>query len=265
MLVGAGDIASCALTADTATAKLLAAIPGTVFTAGDNAYESGTATEYANCYDPTWGSVKGRTRPVPGNHEYVTAGAAGYFAYFGTLAGENGRGWYAYDAGAWRIYALNSNCSASGVGGCGPGSEQEQWLLADLTANPRQCVAAIWHHPRFSSGEHGNDPSMADHPDPPLQRRRGTRDQRPRAQLRALRPDAAPTGVADTARGLREIIVGTGGASLRAMAATQPNTEVRSNAAHGVLKLTLSAAGYRWDFVPIAGKTFTDTGTGTCH
>jgi hypothetical protein len=264
VLVGAGDIASCALTADTATAKLINAIAGTVFTAGDNAYESGTAKEYADCYEPTWGAFKSRTRPVPGNHEYVTAGAAGYFGYFGALAGENGRGWYAYDVGAWRVYALNSNCGAAGVGGCGPGSEQEQWLLGDLSANPRQCVAAIWHHPRFSSGQHGNDPAMANILN--ILYNAGAElvvngHDHNYERFAPMRPD----GVRDDARGIREIIVGTGGASLRSLATTQPNSEVRSNAAHGVLKLTLGATGYRWDFVPIAGKTFTDSGTGTCH
>lgn len=264
VLVGAGDIASCGLTADTATAKLLASIQGTIFTAGDNAYESGTAAEFANCYDPTWGPFKSRTRPAPGNHDYVTSGASAYYEYFGDAAGEAGKGWYAYDVGAWRVYALNSNCASTGVGGCGPGSPQETWLLNDLAANPRQCVAAIWHHPRFSSGQHGNSTLMAsiftqlynagadvvinghDHD---------------YERFAPLRPD----GAADPDRGIRQFVVGTGGASLRSLGTTQSNSEVRSSAAHGVLKLTLQAGGYRWDFIPIAGRTFTDTGTGTCH
>ena len=125
MLVGAGDIASCGLTADTATAKLVAGIAGTVFAAGDEAYESGSAAEFANCYNPTWGPFLDRTHPVPGNHEYVTSGASGYFGYFGARAGQAGAGWYAYDLGTWRIYALNANCSEVG---CGVGSAQEQWL-----------------------------------------------------------------------------------------------------------------------------------------
>jgi hypothetical protein len=264
VLVGAGDIASCGLTADTATGKLVAAIPGIVFTAGDNAYESGTAAEFRDCYDPAWGAVKGRTRPVPGNHDYVTSGASAYYAYFGALAGDNGRGWYAYDAGAWRIYALNSNCTAAGVGGCGPGSEQETWLLNDLAANPRQCVAAIWHHPRFSSGDHGNSTAMASifthlynaGADLVL-----TGHDHNYERFAPIRPD----GAIDTARGMRQFVIGTGGASLRALGAIQPSSEVRSSAAHGVLKLTLRASDYSWEFVPIAGRTFTDAGTTACH
>ncbi|MCA1703389.1 MAG: alkaline phosphatase [Actinobacteria bacterium] len=145
-LVGAGDIASCSSSGDEATAKLLDAIPGTVFTAGDNAYESGTSSEYANCYGPTWGRHKARTKPTPGNHEYGTSGAAGYFGYFDVSS------YYAYDLGAWRIYALNSNVAR------GTTSAQVQWLRNDLAANPRRCVAAYWHHPRFSSSSHGDDP-----------------------------------------------------------------------------------------------------------
>ncbi|HXG40716.1 MAG TPA: phosphodiester glycosidase family protein [Candidatus Limnocylindrales bacterium] len=261
-LVGAGDIASCGLTADTATATLVASIPGTVFTAGDNAYESGTPSEFQNCYHPTWGRVKDRTRPSPGNHDYVTAGAAGYFGYFGTAAGQAGQGWYAYDAGTWRVYALNSNCAE--IGGCGPGSAQEQWLRADLAANPRQCVAAYWHHPVFSSGAHGGSSEMA-------------------AIYAALYEAGAevvvtghdhdyerfapqrPDGTADAARGIRQFVVGTGGASLRAFRTVAPNSEVRNSSTHGVLKLTLGSTGYAWEFVPVAGKTFRDAGSGACH
>jgi hypothetical protein len=262
VVVGAGDIAACSLTADTATGKLVATIPGTVFTAGDNAYESGSAAEFADCYDPAWGGFKSRTRPVPGNHDYGTAGAAGYLGYFGSLAGPVGQTWYAYDAGTWRIYALDSNCAL--VGGCGTGSPQETWLKADLTANPRQCVLAIWHHPRFSSGAHGDDPITAtlwndlynagadlivnghDH------------------DYERFAPQD-PTGAKDTARGIREFVVGTGGASLRAFTTIRANSEVRNAATFGVLKLTLHSNGYDWGFVPIAGQTFTDHGSGTCH
>lgn len=262
MLVGAGDIASCNLTGDTATAKLIAGIAGIVFTAGDNAYESGTAAEFASCYDPTWGSFRSRTHPVPGNHDYVTAGASGYYGYFGAAAGASSQGWYAYEVGAWRIYALNSNCAA--IGGCGAGSPQEAWLRADLAANPHQCVAAMWHHPRFSSGNHGNDSIMDtiwrdlvaagaefvvnghDH------------DYERFAPLNE-------TGAAASINGTREFVVGTGGASLRPFGTVQAASEVRNSATLGVIKFTLSATGYSWQFIPIAGKTFTDSGTDVCR
>jgi len=261
VLVGAGDIASCGLTADTATSKLVAAVPGTVFTAGDNAYESGSTAEFADCYDPTWGAFYDRTYPTVGNHEYETSGATGYFDYFGSRAGPAGSGWYAYDIGSWRIYALNSNCF---VVGCDPGGAQEQWLRADLAANPRPCVLAYWHHPRFSSGQHGNDAEVApfwsalyeagaevivnghDH------------DYERFAQQ-------TPAGASSAAKGIRQFVVGTGGASLRSFGTVKANSQVRNSSTHGVLKLTLDTASYSWQFIPIAGKTFTDSGTGTCH
>jgi hypothetical protein len=261
VLVGAGDIASCGLTADTATAKLVTATAGTVFTAGDNAYESGTPTEYANCYDPTWGAFYDRTFPVPGNHDYVTSGASGYFDYFGTRAGPTGTGWYAFDVGTWRIYALNSNCA---VVGCNAGGAQEQWLRADLVANPRACVMAIWHHPRFSSGEHGNDAEVA-----PFWN--ALYDAGAEVIVNGHDHDyerfaqQTPAGASSAARGIREFVVGTGGASLRSFGTVRANSQVRNSSTHGVIKFTLTDAGYSWQFIPIAGKTFTDSGSGVCH
>ncbi len=261
VLVGAGDIASCGLTGDTATANLISGIAGTVFTTGDNAYETGSTANFRDCYDPTWGAFAGRTFPTAGNHEYETAGAAGYFDYFGSRAGPADKGWYAYDLGSWRIYALNSNCF---VVGCDVGGEQEEWLRADLGANRRECVLAYWHHPRFSSGQHGNDAEVAaiwnalyeagaevivnghDH-----------NYERFRAQT--------PSAGADDAGGIRQFVVGTGGASLRSFGTVKANSQVRSSAAHGVLKLTLSLSNYSWQFIPVAGRTFTDSGTGSCH
>src|SRR5215211_3827941 len=153
VLVAAGDISSCSSSGDSATAALLAKIAGTAVTLGDNAYESGTSWQFANCYGPTWGTVRSRTRPAVGNHEYLTAKASGYFGYFGSRAGDPAKGYYAYNLGAWRIYALNSNCS---IVSCAAGSAQERWLRWQLATYPHRCVLAYWHHPRFSSGEHGN-------------------------------------------------------------------------------------------------------------
>jgi hypothetical protein len=261
ILVGAGDIASCGSSGDEATAALLDGIEGTVFTAGDNAYESGSSREFADCYGPTWGRSRARTLPVPGNHDYKTAGAAGYFAYFGAAAGNPSEGWYARDLGVWRIYALNSNCGA--IGGCGAGSAQERWLRADLAANPRACVLAIWHHPRFSSGEHGSSDATAalwaalaeagaeivvtghDH------------------DYERFAPQTAD-GVADPS-GIVEFVVGTGGRSHYTVSHAIANSLVRNDDTYGVLRLELYAASWSSSFVPVAGGSFTDTGTGTCH
>jgi hypothetical protein len=260
VLVGAGDVASCGLTSDSRTAALLDAIAGRVFVAGDAAYPKGTAAQFRDCYGPTWGRWKLRTSPAPGNHEYYSSGAAPYFAYFGSRAGVAGRGWYAYDLGTWRIYSLNANCA---LVGCGAGSAQLAWLRADLAANPRACVAAIWHQPLFSSGQHGGDPSVR-----PLW-----------AALEAAGAELvvnghdhdyerfAPqtsSGVASP-DGIREFVVGTGGASLRSFATIAPNSVRRNASTHGVLKLTLHDGGYDWRFVPVAGRSFTDSGSAACH
>jgi hypothetical protein len=259
VLVGAGDIASCGSTGDSATTRLLLSISGTVFTTGDNAYDRGTATEYANCYGPTWGQVLSRTRPASGNHEYLTSGAAGYFGYFGSRAGTKGRGYYAYNVGSWRIYALNSNCVYVS---CSSTSAQAAWLKADLAANPRRCVMAYWHHPLFSSGQHGNNTSVkplwnilyAYHADVVVNGHDHDYERFARQ---------TPGGVR-TERGIREFVVGTGGRSHYAWSTIKRNSLARNNTTYGVLKLTLHSTSYSWKFVPVAGKTYTDSGSTAC-
>ncbi|MDP9482543.1 MAG: metallophosphoesterase [Chloroflexota bacterium] len=261
VLVGAGDIASCSSTGDTWTAKLLAGIPGTVFTAGDNVYPSGTASQYSRCYGPTWGRFKARTRPTPGNHEYQTAGASGYFGYFGSRAGARGKGWYAYNLGTWRIYALNSNCSK--IGGCSAGSAQVRWLRADLRAHPRRCVLAYFHHPLFSSGPHGDHPQVkglwdalyAYHAEVVISGH--DHDYERFARM-------SPAGALD-GKGIREFVVGTGGRSHYQINTVRAHSVVHNDDTFGVLKLTLRRASYDWRFIPRAGQRFTDSGTGTCR
>jgi predicted phosphohydrolase len=262
VLVGAGDIAYCKqIEGARATARLLDAIPGTVFTLGDHAYEDGTAREFAECYDPTWGRHRARTRPAAGNHDYHTPRAAPYFAYFGSAAGEPGKGYYSYDVGAWHVVVLNSNCEEVG---CEAGSSQERWLRADLAAHPTECALAYWHHPRFSSGKHGGAPEMA-----PLWR--ALHEAGVELAISGHDHDYerfAPQdadGRLDAARGIRQLVVGTGGKKTRKFKETEPNSEVRETGAFGVLKLTLSPGRYEWTFIPVAGETFTDSGAGVCR
>ena len=157
VFVGAGDIADCSdLSGAEATAKLLDAIPGTVFTVGDNAYEGGTAKQFRDCYGTTWGRHKSRTRPTAGNHEFHSGGATPYFDYFGASAGNPKTGYYSFDLGSWHVIALNSECDQ--IGGCQAGSAEEEWLREDLKEHPAACTVAYWHKPLFSSGgKHGND------------------------------------------------------------------------------------------------------------
>lgn len=263
VLAGAGDIATCNGDGDSATAALLNVIAGTIFTAGDNAYENGSASEFARCYEPAWGRFRERTRPAAGNHEYGTTGATGYFSYFGTAAGEPGRGYYSYDLGPWHVIVVNSNCSA--IGGCGVGSAQERWVRDDLAAHPARCTLAYWHHPRFSSGSHGSDVAMG-----PIWQALYDAG----AELVVSGHDHdyerfAPqnaAGQADPERGVRQFVVGTGGRSHYAFPRGPiANSEARDAASFGVLKLTLYSGRYMWEFIPAAGAYFTDAGAGVCH
>lgn len=276
VIVAAGDIvcgtgtSTSALCQDAATAALIGpSNPLAVLLLGDNQYENGTYADYLNFYHQSWGAYKDITVPVVGNHEYQTANASGYFDYFNGIgvqsgaAGDRTKGYYSQDIGAWHVVVLNSNCGS--VGGCGAGSSQEQWLRADLAARSNACTLAAWHHPRFSSGVHGNDATVQalwqalydynadlvlsghDH------------------NYERFGPQTA-TGTLDNTRGIRSFVVGTGGKELRALGTTiRANSELRSNNSLGILKLTLHAESYDWQFVPIPGHTLADAGSAACN
>jgi hypothetical protein len=234
----------------------------TVLTLGDNQYEDGTLLKYLIAFEPSWGRVKALIKPVPGNHEYLTPGATGYYAYFGAAAGDPAKGYYSYDLGGWHLIALNSNCLD--VGGCNAGSPQELWLAADLAAHPGVCTLAYWHHPRFSSGPHGDDPTYdAFWQDLHAAGADVVLNGHDHDYERFAPQDAS--GSADAAGGVREFVVGTGGKNQTAWGVLRANSVVRSNDTFGVLKLKLYPYSYEWQFVPEAGKTFTDSGGGLCH
>ena len=263
VLVGAGDIANCEIDGGAgarATAALLDRIAGTVFTVGDHAYPSGAAAQFRDCYDPSWGRHKARTRPAPGNHDYLTAKAKAYFDYFGDNAGPDRRGYYSYTLGTWHIISLNSSIAADRK------SPQITWLRSDLKDNPAPCTLAYWHLPVFSSGPHGAELQATEHM---------------REAWRALYESGAdvvinghdhlyerfapqnPQGKADP-NGIREFIVGTGGGGQYEFRQIRPNSEVRNNRSYGVLVLTLGASDYSWEFVSAAGAAFRDVGTAPC-
>jgi len=284
ILVGAGDIApDCTAGASIAnaeaTATLLDALPGTVFTLGDNAYQDGTAAQFANCYGPTWGRHKARTRPVTGNHDYHTANASAYFDYFNGTgvqsgpAGDRSGGYYSYDIGAWHVVVLNSECAAAPAtpiglwqpNGCAVGSAQETWLRADLAASTTNNIIAMWHKPRFSSSasdatnafmqalwqalyEHGVDIILGGHW---------------HNYERLAATDA--NGARDDAYGIRQFVIGTGGISMSGFGTVRSTSEVRANTSSGVMKFTLHDNSYDWQFIPVAGQSFTDSGTSAVH
>ncbi len=257
VLVGAGDIADCKSPGASLTAQLLDRTEGIVFTTGDNAYPSGSAEHYRDCYDPTWGRHRDRTRPSLGNHDLESNNGQPYYQYFGGNAGPAGLGYYSYAAGSWHIVVLNSEIPA------GAGSAQERWLRADLQSHPTRCTAAYWHRPLFSSGPHGNDRAMQDvwrtlyefkvdvviNGHDHLYERFSPQD---------------PYGAADPVNGIRQFVVGTGGGGLNSIpGGVQPNSEVQARV-WGVLMLVLHGNDYRWQFISVDG-TAGDDGQTSCH
>jgi len=243
------------------TAALLARVrPAAVLPIGDDQYETGGLDAFRSAYRPTWGR-EAIVRPVPGNHDYQSDNGTGYYAYYGARAGDPARRYYSYDLGAWHLIGLNSNCS---VVSCAASSAQVRWLRADLAAHPRRCTLAYWHHPRFSSGLHGNQQPVA-----PLWNAlyAGGAD----LVLNGHDHDyerfdpQTPAGRADARRGIREFVVGTGGRSHYPTLIPRANSQRRNSSTFGVLALTLHRDGYSWRFVPEAGSRFTDSGTGRCH
>jgi len=258
VLVGSGDIAHCKSEGDEITASMLDDIPGTIFTTGDNVYPDGAPEEFANCYDPTWGRHKERTYPSPGNHDYHTENAAGYFEYFGPRAGEPGKGYYSYDLGTWHVIVLNSNLSVKA------GSPQDQWLREDLAAHPVACTVAYWHHPRFSSGTvHGSNNSMQPLWEALYEYGADVVLVGHEHNYERFAPQD-PQGIADPARGIRQFVIGSGGRSHYEFAPPIANSEVRNSNASGLLKLTLHSNSYSWEFIPEPGKIFTDSGNSPC-
>ncbi len=263
VILAAGDISKCNREEDALTGYLLDINPGIVLGLGDNVYEAGTLQEFTDCYGPTWGRQIDRIYPVPGNHEYITGGASGYYTYFGDRATplepgcrKDCGGYYSFNYGGWHIVALNSEIPGD------PGTPQEQWLRADLEANPSVCTLAYWHKPRFSSGRHmggagqglfnalyeyGADIVLVGH-DHDYER---------------FAPQD-PGGQLDNERGIRQFVVGTGGDALRDYRFIQPNSEVRNSDTWGLIKFTLRPDSYDWEFLPIPGQTWTDSGNATC-
>jgi len=237
---------------------------------GDNQYYCGGYQAFVQSYDASWGRVKGITHPSVGNHEYLTSGGTdcdttgkglGYFQYFGAAAGLASQGYYSYNIGTWHLIALNSNCSSAG--GCSASSPQGTWLVADLAAHANMCTLAYWHIPLYSSGGRANGNSQyfwqalyAAHADVVLSSHDHTYErfapQDPYAHL-------------DTANGIREFIVGTGGANHTSFVTVAANSEVRDSTSFGIMEMTLHAKSYDWNFVPDTAGGFTDAGTGTCH
>jgi len=257
-VLAAGDIARCDLIGGAvATARLLDRLPGTVLTLGDNAYESGTAQEFEKCYGPTWGRHLERTRPAPGNHDYRTRNATGYFGYFGERAGPPGRGYYSFDLGTWHLISLDSAIPV------GPRSPQGRWLADDLETHASDCMLAYFHAPAFSSGPHETEPGIRD-----LWR-----------QLAEGGVDVALSGHdhhyerftpldgrgrPDPDKGLRQFVVGTGGGGVYLFKGIAAHSEAHNDSTYGVLKVVLLPGRYEWTFVPVAGQSFTDAGTTAC-
>src|SRR2546425_2893614 len=260
-LVGAGNIAKCGQVGAAATANRLDAIPRTVFAAGDNAYDNGTPTQYATCYGLTWGRHRARTQPAPGDLDYKTANATGYFGYFGAAAGDPKQGYYSYDLGSWHIVVLNSGSPQ--LVPTTATSAQVQWLKADLAAHPAHCTLAYWDYPLFESKDNPNpnirplwDALYGGGVDVVVNAHYGFYER--------FAPQT-PAGVADPAGGIREFVAGTGGAPVTPFGPVRPNSQVRDSGTFGVLNLTLGGGGYRWQFVPVAGKTVTHPGKDACH
>jgi acid phosphatase type 7 len=258
VLVGAGDISACSLPGDDRTADLLDQIEGTVFTVGDNVYPDGTLEQFETCYEPTWGRHKRRTRPTLGNHDYNTKGAEGYFEYFGNRARPEGRSYYSYDLGTWHIVALNSNIDAR------PEGLQGEWLREDLRTHPGKCTLVYFHHPLFVSRGGGTE-RMTQFWEVLYRYGVDVIINGDVHYYERFMPQT-PTGQPDTEHGIRQFIVGTGGATLARTVGERglPTSEVRDNSTNGVIKLTLHDGSYEWEFIPIVGGTFHDAGSSPC-
>jgi acid phosphatase type 7 len=256
VVLAAGDIASCDLAGDERTAALLDRHRGTVLTLGDNAYEDGSSTEFQTCYGPSWGRHKQRIRPSPGNHDYETPGASGYFAYFGKAAGPNPRGYYSFDLGEWHVVSLNSERDTAADGA------QVSWLKRDLARSRAICVLAYWHRPRWSAGKYGDDTRVAAFWDVLYDARADVVLAGHDHTYQRYRP-MNKRGAEDGRRGIRSFVVGTGGASPHRLR-PDPRRHAAKAGTWGILRLTLHPRRYAWRFLPVAGGRYSDAGSARC-
>lgn len=251
-VVAIGDIADCTKITDDEVATLVKSYQSNILILGDNAYPDGSATDFSNCFVPIYGDAKARSYPTPGNHEYRTAGAAGYYGYWGSQAGDPAKGYYSFSNAGWHIVALNTECSY--IGGCASGSTMLNWLQADLASNTATCTVMFTHHPRFSSGQHGSDATLNDLW---LALQAGGVD------LYLAGHDHtyerfAPSG------GLTEFVVGTGGSSLYNFPTIETGSVFRYNSSGGALVLDLYPTYYSWQYVTSTDRTVKDSGTANC-
>ena len=255
VLLAVGDIAGCPSGyKDEAVSNLVSGISGTIALLGDLVYDDGTTKEFQNCYAPSWGRHLSRSRPAPGNHEYHTSNASPYYNYFGSRAGPAGKGYYTFTLGSWRIYSLNSERNLSA---------QASWLKSQLAAHPSKCVLAFWHKPLFTSGK--NSPETAMRPLFTVLYNAGAEivlNAHNHGYDRFAPQD--PSGKA-ASRGIRQFVVGTGGSKLYGFGSPRRNSQVRYAGGHGVLKLDLGGESYSWRYVSVPGKSFTDSGSGSCR
>jgi hypothetical protein len=261
-LTGAGDISICGLETDDQTADLLADQPGYIFTLGDNQNDEAEPDRFSRCFDASWGKYKDRMIPTIGNHEYFTTDAAGYFDYFGDLAGERGKGYYSMDVGAWHVVVINSRCDVEGW--CDYGSEMMQWLEEDLENDAHLCTIALWHIPRFSSGSHGDNESIDPIWQTVVSHNVDLVLNGHEHQYERFKP-MNQQGEIDLANGTRLFIVGTGGVDLRPQNVEKNESEVFDASVHGVLQLALEYGTYTWKFLPVTQDGFSDSGRGYCH
>jgi alkaline phosphatase len=263
VLIAVGDIGRCDSTGDDETGALAASLPGTVAILGDTAYESGSAAELQRCFGESWGAVEDRIRyAATGNHDIKTDDGAPLKAYLGDAVSRDGRTWFSDDLGAWHLIVLDSNCGLL-QGACSSGSAQVRWLREDLAASDARCTLAMWHHPRFSSGYHGNSSSVGAFWD-------ALHDAGAELVLNGHEHDYErfepqdPGGQADPVGGLTEIVAGTGGGALKPFERSAPNSLVRIADTYGVVELTLRTTGWSFRFLATDGRVL-DQGDGTCH
>ncbi|SDX95716.1 Calcineurin-like phosphoesterase [Amycolatopsis xylanica] len=254
-----GDIAKAELpSAHSETAKVVERIkPKYVLTVGDNQYDDGTIAEYRAYYDKTWGKFKSITKPVPGNHEWNNK-LAGYKQYFGKIATPNGKPYYSYNIGDFHFVALDSDPVYNGGG-----SDQVSWLRKDLAANSKSCVIGYWHHPRFNSGQDGDQKSVAPLWNEFSKAKADVVFQGHDHHYERTKP-LNTAGHVDEANGVRSVIVGIGGDSLYLNFKAREGVE-KIFGKHGVMKLVLKGKSYSWEIIGTDGKLLDQAGPYTCR
>ena len=265
VVMAVGDLVSSASNRNSIAVRdvVKAQSPTQVLMLGDYQYTYGSMSAILGGADKIWGPKPGGLwpliKPTAGpTHDITSCTESDYNAYWGVAGMQP----YSFDLGAWHVISLPS---AAYRYGCNTAAVLT-WLKSDLAAHRNVCTLAFWHEPYWTraTSTHGRETSLKPWVQALYDAGADVILSGHQHDYQRFAPQNPSDGL-DSARGIREFVVGSGGIGFYPFTGSAPNVEASDAATYGALKLTLNPTGYDWAFLRAAGGSFTDSGTTACH